>query len=112
MVDAQQISHALAGTIGEAFIKTDPGVLAQYAVDHIEPQVVIFPKDTQAVSEIVKYANQENLALVPWGAGTKMSMGNPPQRLDLVVCTSRMNHMIDVDTANLTLTVEDRKSGV
>ena len=106
MVDAQQISHALAGTIGEAFIKTDPGVLAQYAVDHIEPQVVIFPKNTQAVSEIVKYANQKNLALVPWGAGTKMSMGNPPQRLDLVVCTSRMNHMIDVDTANLTLTVE------
>jgi len=106
MVDAQQISHALAGTIGEAFIKTDPDVLAQYAVDHIEPQAVIFPKNTQAVSEIVKYANQKNLALVSWGAGTKMSMGNPPQRLDLVVCTSRMNHMTDVDTANLTLTVE------
>jgi glycolate oxidase FAD binding subunit len=106
MVDAQQISHALAGTIDEAFIKTNPDVLAQYAVDHIEPQAVIFPKNIQTVSEIVKYANQKNLAIVPWGAGTKMSMGNPPRQLDLVVCTSRMNHMIDVDTANLTLTVE------
>jgi glycolate oxidase FAD binding subunit len=106
MVDAQQISHTLAGSIGEAFIKTDPVALAQYAVDHIEPQAVIFPPNTQAVSEVVKYANQKNLALVPWGAGSKMSMGNPPQRLDLVVCTSRMNHMTDVDTANLTLTVE------
>ena len=35
-----------------------------------------------------------------------MAMGNPPKRLDLVLCTSRMNHIIDVDTANLTITVE------
>jgi glycolate oxidase FAD binding subunit len=35
-----------------------------------------------------------------------MAMGNPPKRLDLVVCMARMNHMLDVDTANLTITVE------
>ena len=35
-----------------------------------------------------------------------MAMGNPPKRLDLVVCLARMNHMLDVDTANLTITVE------
>ena len=35
-----------------------------------------------------------------------MAAGNAPQRLDLVICTRRMNHVIDVDAANLTITVE------
>jgi glycolate dehydrogenase FAD-binding subunit len=106
MADSQQISNDLFGTIGVAGIKIDPEVLAGYSVDGIVPKAVIFPKDTQEVSEVVTYANQKNLAVVAWGSGSKMNMGNPPERLDLVVCTSRMNHMKDVDTANLTLTVE------
>jgi glycolate oxidase FAD binding subunit len=106
MTDSQKISNDLCGTIGDAGIKITPDVLSGYPVDGMIPKAAVFPKDTNDVSEIVKYANQKNLAVVPWGSGTKMNMGNPPNRLDLVLCTSRMNHMKDVDTANLTLTVE------
>jgi glycolate oxidase FAD binding subunit len=58
------------------------------------------------VAEIVKCACRGKLAIVPLGSGTKMGMGNPPKSVDLVVCTSRMNHLLDVDTANLTITAE------
>lgn len=106
MADSQMILKDLSGSIGEAFVKIDPGTTSAYAVDGLKPAAVVFPKNAGEVSEVVKYANRENLSVVPWGSGTKMNMGNPPRRLDLVVCTSRMNHMKDVDTANLTLTVE------
>jgi glycolate oxidase FAD binding subunit len=106
MADFTQISDGLARIIGQEPIKTKPDVIAQYAVDNATPKAVIFPKNTQQVSEVVTYANRKNLAIVPWGSGSKMAMGNPAKRLDMVVCTSRMNHMTDVDTENLTITLE------
>lgn len=106
MVDPKEIVNGLTGILGEDLIKIEPDILAGYAVDGVMPKAVIFPRNTQEVSEVVKFANRKDLAIVPWGSGSKMSMGNPPERLDLVICTSRMNHMLDVDTSNLTITVE------
>jgi len=106
MVDANEIINGLSGIVGREFVQDETEKTAPYAVDGITPKAVVFPKDTQQVSEAVKFANEKGLAIVPWGNGSKISMGNPPKRLDLVVCTKRLNHMKDVDVANLTLTVE------
>ncbi len=106
MADFKEIIERLTDIVGQGFIKTRPEVIRDYAVDEMMPKAVIFPRNTREVSEAVKFANREGLAIVPWGSGSKMSMGNPPERLDLVICTSRMNHMLDVDTSNLTITVE------
>ncbi len=106
MAEINQIMEQLSGIAGLDRLKTDAGVTAQYAVDGVVPKAVVFPKDTRMVAALVQCASRGNLGLVPWGSGTKMAMGNPPRRLDLVVCMARMNHMLDVDTANLTITVE------
>jgi len=98
--------QALTEKIGRDFVKTDAKTVAQYAVDGLAPAAVIFPKNTAEVSAVVKFANQQQLAIVPWGSGSQISMGNPPKKLDLVVSTQRLNHMLDVDTQNLTITVE------
>jgi len=101
-----QILDDLGGMTGRDRLKTDPAVTAEYAVDGVVPKAVVFPKDTRMVAALVECAHRYNLAVAPRGGGTKMAMGNPPKRLDLVVCMARMNHMLDVDTANLTITVE------
>jgi FAD/FMN-containing dehydrogenase len=87
-------------------VKTDREVLATFQVDGMTPGAVAFPKNTKQVADLVTLANNEKLAIVPWGSGSKMAMGHPPRRLDLVISTARMNHLLDVDTANLTITVE------
>jgi glycolate oxidase FAD binding subunit len=104
--DFKDIVDELAAIVGPESVLTEADALSRYRVDEIVPKVVALPRDTDQVAQVVQVAKREDLALVPWGSGTKMAMGNPPKRLDLVVCTSRMNHIKDVDTANLTITVE------
>ncbi|HKI50070.1 MAG TPA: FAD-binding oxidoreductase, partial [Desulfobacteria bacterium] len=106
MKNFEEIINELKELLGDASVETEQDRLFQYRVDHLTPQAVVFPKNTHQVSDVVKLAHTHNLAIIPWGNGTQMVMGNPPKRLDLVLCTSRMNHIIDVDTANLTITVE------
>jgi FAD/FMN-containing dehydrogenase len=106
VAELKKALEELSGIAGPDRLKTDPGVAAQYAVDGVVPKAVAFPKDTRMVAALVQCASRGNLAMVPWGSGTKMAMGNPPKRVDLVLCMARMNHMLDVDTANLTITVE------
>ncbi len=106
MADFMERLKDLAEKIGREHTHTDGNTLAKYAIDHMTPKAVIFPQNTTEISEVVRFANQEKLAIVPWGSGSKIKMGNPPRKLDLVVGTKRLNHMLDVDTQNLTITTE------
>ncbi|HDR14271.1 MAG TPA: FAD-binding oxidoreductase [Desulfobacteraceae bacterium] len=106
MAEFTEIINALAECVGREHLKTEEDVLSLYRVDGLLPKAVAFPHNTDQVSGLMKIACREGWAVIPWGAGTKIATGNPPQRLDLVISTKRMNHMRDVDVANLTLTVE------
>jgi glycolate oxidase FAD binding subunit len=101
-----QILEELTGIAGPDRLKSDPAVAARFSVDGLTPKAVAFPTNTKMVADIVQCAARGGLSVLPRGSGTKMGMGNPPERLDLVVSMSRMNHMLDVDIANLTITVE------
>jgi len=100
------VIEALKEIVGSDWVKSDPETLSRYAVDDVLPWVAIFPGSVEEVSEVVRLAAKENLALLPWGSGTKMAKGNPPSRLDMVVCTQRLNRVVDIDTANLTVTAQ------
>jgi len=96
----------LAGIVGEDNVKSDPGVTINYAVGGKSPRVVVLPGDAEQIAEVVGLANQEGHTIHPWGGGSKAAAGNPPKQLDLVVRTSRLNTITDMDTANLTVTVQ------
>ena len=106
MFDLKEIVKELAGIVGQEFVTIEPEMMQKYAIDGTAPKIVLFPGNTQEVAEVVRVAYRQKLAVIPWGNGSKISQGNRPERLDLVLGTSRMNHMRDVDTSNLTITVE------
>jgi glycolate oxidase len=93
----EEIINELRGLLGQESVTVEPDGLSRFRVDHLTPQAVVFPKNTRQVSDVVQLAHANNLGLIPWGSGTQMTMGNPPKRLDLVLSTSRMNHIIDVE---------------
>ncbi|MEJ2725853.1 MAG: FAD-binding oxidoreductase [Deltaproteobacteria bacterium] len=102
----ESVIEALKGIVGPEHLLVDPKGLSQYAVDDVQPWVAVFPESVEDISKIVRLAGKENLAIVPRGAGTKTGKGNPPSRLDMVVCTERLNRVVDMDTANLTVTAQ------
>jgi glycolate oxidase len=98
--------QAFEKLIGPQHVRGDESALQRYAVDAIKPAAVLFPASVDEVSEVVRLAGKRGLSIVPWGGGSKIQTGCPPSRLDLVVCTERLNKIIDMDTANLTVTVQ------
>lgn len=98
--------QALREIVGSEFVKDDPAVLSAYGIDGVNPWAVVFPGSTAEVSEVVRLAHSENLSLVPRGGGTKIGMGNAPECLDLVLGMERLNRIVDMDKANLTVTME------
>lgn len=78
---------------------------ASYAEETI-PKAIVWPKNTEEVVRIVKYANENNYSIVPRGAGTGMVGGSVPYGNCILVSMEKMRKMLDVDTRNLTVTVE------
>ncbi len=68
---------------------------AEDAVDGVEPSFVAEPGSVEETSELLKFANDEGLAVAPRGGGTKTALGNPPGELDLILSTARMNEVIE-----------------
>jgi glycolate oxidase FAD binding subunit len=44
--------------------------------------------------------------VAPWGGGSATRMGNLPPQIDVVLVLQRLNHLVEHDHANLTVTVE------
>jgi glycolate dehydrogenase FAD-binding subunit len=65
------------------------------AIDGVTPQFVAEPGSIEETSELMKLASGGGLAAAPRGGGTKMSLGNPPRDVDLIVSTVRMNEVIE-----------------
>jgi len=70
------------------------------------PRFVVFPQNSQQVSEIVKLANREGLAIVPRGAGTGLSGGSIARRGGIILAFSRMNRVLEIDIPNMRATVQ------
>jgi glycolate oxidase FAD binding subunit len=68
---------------------------AEDTVDGVASSFVVEPGSTEDISELMKLANDRNLAVAPRGGGTTMSLGNPPWELDLILSTARMNAVVE-----------------
>ena len=70
------------------------------------PGCVVFTHSTEQVSSVLKLANQENIAVVTRGSGTGLSGGSLPSEQCIVLYTVKMDQILELDAANLTLTTE------
>ncbi len=77
-----------------------------YAVDGQSPRIVALPASIEELSALLRVADEAGAAVVPWGGGTKQSLGNVPPRVDLVVGLGRMNRVLEHEPADLTASFE------
>ena len=77
-----------------------------YRVDGFIPKAVVFPESVQQIQELLALAADRGLSVIPAGSGTKLGIGNVPQKVDLVLSTRRLNSTIEYEPADLTVTVQ------
>jgi glycolate oxidase FAD binding subunit len=72
----------------------------------VQAILLIEPATEQELAKVLKQANDTTLAVIPRGGGTKLAWGNPPQRADIILSTTRLNAIIEHAWSDLTVTVE------
>jgi glycolate oxidase len=105
------ITQRLEEVVGKNSVLTAKEDLATYSYDGTTtwsnaPDVVVLPTTAAQISEILKLANQHRIPVTPRGSGTNISGGSVPIKGGIVLCTTKMNRILDVNKANLTATVE------
>ncbi len=81
-------------------------MLPSYAVDGIVPRAVLFPSSEAEVASALHAAAEEGSVVVPWGAGSQQDLGNPLERVDLVLSLERLSHVVEYVPADMTITVQ------
>jgi glycolate oxidase FAD binding subunit len=79
---------------------------ATYVVDGLHPRYVCSPASVEEMAAAVRAAHEAVAAVVPWGGGTRVSIGFPPRAADLVVRTERLSEIVEYEPADLTVTVQ------
>ena len=70
------------------------------------PDVVVRTLSTEEISKIMTYAYERDIPVTPRGAGTGLVGSSVPMEHGIMIDTTLMNHILELDSENLTLTVE------
>ncbi|MFD0772861.1 FAD-binding oxidoreductase, partial [Streptomonospora algeriensis] len=90
---------------GDGGVITDPNRRRTYESDGITyhaatPGVVVLPTSTEQVAAVVRLCAESGVPFVPRGAGTGLSAGALPHSRGVLIVTSRMRRILEIDTAN------------
>lgn len=106
----QSFIKELTGIVGRDNILSSRKDLLAYSYDSTSrqemPEVIVFPQSTAEVSGVIKAAHRDKIPVIARGAGTNLSGGTIPDRGGVILEFSRMNRILDIDTANHRVVVQ------
>jgi len=66
-------------------------------IEEAIPDAICFPGTPEEIAQILKWANEYRLPVIPRGSGTGLSGGSVPVRGGLVMVLSRLNRILEVN---------------
>jgi glycolate oxidase FAD binding subunit len=99
-IDVDAARAALSAACGEVAAAGEAD-----AVDGVPAALVARPGSTEEVAAVLRVAAEQGLAVVPRGAGTKLTWGRPPERADLVLDVSGISGVVDHAAGDLIVEV-------
>jgi len=110
MIKSEYIAK-LKKIVGKESVLSSKEDLTAYSYDatttwaHM-PDVVVLPTTSKQVSQILKLADEDKIPVTPRGGGTNVSGGSIPIKGGIVLCTTKMNKILEINKANLHAIVE------
>ena len=105
------IIEALTQRLGAAHVLTAAEDIIPYGFDGTaalkqRPLAVVFPANAAEIGAVLALAREHRIPVVTRGNGTGLSGGSVPVAGGIVLCTGRLNRILEVDEKNLTLLAE------
>ncbi len=87
--------------INEDYIHDEMPIYGKFS-----PEVVIEASSTEEISEVMKVCNENCIPVIPRGAGTGLTGGAVAIEGGVILCTTRMNKILEYDMENLSVRVQ------
>jgi glycolate oxidase len=104
------VKNKIRGIVGKDHCSDRQEDLFLYSYDAMNrrylPDMVAHPSSAHEVSRLLRLANEAGFPIVPRGAGTGLTGGALAVDGGLIITTSRMNRILEIDRENLTALVE------
>ena len=109
-VITREIREAVMDRIGSESVISDPSMLGEYNCDASEirhtPELVVRPHSVKQIQDLMVLAGRYNFPVTPRGAGSGLSGGAVPRYGGIVLDTSRMNRILEIDPANMMIVLD------
>jgi len=110
MIEKKHLDY-FKSVVGDENIYSDKAHLIAYSYDatreHFEPDAVIFPRDEDDISKVLKYCNEHRIIIVPRGAGSGFTGGALPSSGGIVLAMEKhMNKILEIDMKNMVAVVQ------
>lgn len=96
------VTEQLKAIVGKNGYLDSPEALACYSYDSyfIEamPDLVLLPETTDQISDIMKLCSAHKIPVTARGAGTSVCGASIPAKKGVVLCLSRMNEILEINT--------------
>lgn len=108
----KDIFDTLVNIVGRDHVLTAPEDLITYAYDASAPAedqnplAVVLPGNREEISALLRLASERRIPIIPRGSGTGLAGAVTPTPGSIVLLTSRLERILEIDTANLTALVE------
>ncbi|PAF52805.1 FAD-linked oxidase C-terminal domain-containing protein [Helicobacter sp. 13S00477-4] len=104
-------SSVLKGIVGEDNFYDDKAHLLAYSYDatreHYEPECIVYPKDEETVSGVLKFCNEHKISVIARGAGSGFTGGALPVRGGVILAMEKyFNQILEIDEKNLIARVQ------
>lgn len=111
MDNGNKIIQDIISIVGEKYLIIELDKMYNYSFDItsnkcIYPLGVILPKNTEEVSEVMKYCYMNDVKITIRGGGSCVSGGSTPNGNDFVLSLERLNSIIEINRINRTVTLE------
>ena len=94
------LDRDLAAIVGDAHVTP-----AQIEINGVSPAVSVSPGSAEEIAAVLRLANERNLLVTPAGGNTRQQVGGIPERIDILLCTDRLNQVRQYDPGDLTVGV-------
>lgn len=99
----ESVQRELATIVGEQNVQQ--AGIEQFAINGVAPASVVNPGSPEEVAAVLALANSKGLVVVPAGGFTKQDIGAIPERVDILLRTTRLSGIEHYDPGDLTISL-------